>query len=195
MTIRRASAIAALTVAAAAIGWLLFVGLPRWYGAPATSQAVAAARVPPAAPSATAGRRIKAHLLYVAEDGLRLTSVEREVAYGEGTMEQARQIVEAQIAPVADPLVSAIPPGTRLRALFVTDRGEAYVDLTREIASAHSGGTTAELLTVYSIVDAITVNLPAVTSVQVLVDGKEVETLAGQVDLRRPLGKNLSWIE
>jgi hypothetical protein len=31
--------------------------------------------------------------------------------------------------------------------------------------------------------------------VQVLVDGKEVDTLAGHVDLRRPLAKNLSWVE
>jgi hypothetical protein len=39
------------------------------------------------------------------------------------------------------------------------------------------------------------VNLPAVSTVQVLVDGKEVDTLAGHVDLRRPLVKNLTWVE
>ena len=47
------------------------------------------------------------------------------------------------------------------------------------------------MLTVYTLVDALTANLPAVTAVQMLVDGKEVETLAGHVDLRRPLAKNL----
>jgi hypothetical protein len=52
-----------------------------------------------------------------------------------------------------------------------------------------------ELLTIYTIVNAITENLPAVTSVQLLVDGKEVETLAGHVDLRRPLTKNLSYVQ
>ena len=31
--------------------------------------------------------------------------------------------------------------------------------------------------------------MPAITAVQMLVDGKEVETLAGHVDLRRPLGR------
>ncbi len=121
--------------------------------------------------------------------------MERDVPYGEGTVEQARQIVEAQIAPVAEPLVSAIPPGTKLRALYVTEKGEAYVDLSRDVAAAHSGGSTAELLTIYSIVDALTVNLPAITAVQLLVDGKEVDTLAGHVDQRRPLAKNLSWIQ
>ena len=135
------------------------------------------------------GRKIKARLFYVSDDGTRLTSVERDVPYGEGTVEQAREIVNAQIAPVAEPLVSAVPPGTTLRALFVTEQGEAYVDLSREVSAAHPGGSLNELLTVYTIVDALTANLPAVTAVQLLVDGKEVDTLAGHVDLRRPLAK------
>ncbi len=61
--------------------------------------------------------------------------------------------------------------------------------------TAHPGGSLDELLTIYTIVNALTMNLPAVTSVQVLVDGKEVDTLAGHVDLRRPLTKNVSWVE
>jgi spore germination protein GerM len=91
--------------------------------------------------------------------------------------------------------VSAVPAGTALRAVFLTEGGEAYVDLSREVVSAHPGGTLNELLTVYTIVNALTVNLPAVTAVQLLVDGKEVETLAGHVDLRQPLAKNLSWVQ
>jgi spore germination protein GerM len=154
-----------------------------------------AAATPPAPALIAPGRRIKAHLYYIADDGLRLTSVERDVAYGEGPLEQARQIVAAQIAAVAEPTVSAIPAGTMLRALFLTDRGEAFVDLSREIVSAHPGGTVSELLTVYTIVNALTTNLPAVTSVQVLVDGKQVETLVGHLDLRRPLAKNLEYIQ
>ena len=79
--------------------------------------------------------------------------------------------------------------------LKVTQGGEAYVDLSRELMTAHPGGTLNELLTIYTIVNALTVNMPAVTSVQVLVDGKEVETLAGHIDLRQPLAKSLSWIQ
>jgi spore germination protein GerM len=189
----RIAAIAAIGLTVGALAWLLFVGLPRWYGGPAATRAVAAAPSSPAPPPP--GRKIKARLYYVADDGARLTAVEREVAYGDGTVEQARQIIEAQIAPVAEPLYSAVPAGTKLRSVFVTDRGEAYVDLTREASTAHGGGTLDELLTVYTIVNALTENLPAVTSVQLLVDGREVDTLAGHVDLRRPLAKNLEWVE
>jgi len=183
----------ALALIAMAMAWLLFVTLPRRFGKP--SAVPAAATVPAATTAASPGRRIKAHLYYVSDDGAHLAGVERDVPFGETTVEQARQIVEAQIAPVADPLVSAIPPGTTLRALFVTDTGEAYVDLSREAAAAHGGGSLDELLTVYTIVDVLTTNLPAVSAVQLLVDGKEVDTLAGHVDLRRPLAKNLEWIQ
>jgi hypothetical protein len=31
--------------------------------------------------------------------------------------------------------------------------------------------------------------------VQILVDGKEVDTLAGHLDLRRPLAKNLDYVQ
>ena len=125
----------------------------------------------------------------MAEDGIHLTHVERDVPYGEGTLEQAREIVAAQMAPVSAPLLSAIPPGTTLRALFISEGGEAFVDFSREIVSAHTGGTANELLTIYTIVNALTENLPAVRGVQVLVDGKEVDTLAGHVDLRNPLAR------
>jgi spore germination protein GerM len=166
-------------------------GLPT-FGRRSTPTAVVAAG--PAAP-APPGRKIKARLFYVAEDGTRLTSVERDVAYGEGVDEQAREIIAAQIAPVVEPLVSAIPPGTTVRAVFITKTGDAYVDLSRDVRAAHPGGTVNELLTVYTIVNALTMNLPAVTGVQVLVDGKEVDTLSGHVDLRRPLPKNLAWVQ
>jgi hypothetical protein len=183
---------AGFTVVAALLGWLLFIGLPRWYGGPVRTTAAPAA---PAAANNEPARRIKARMFYVSEDGTRLTTVERDVAYMEQTAEQARAIVEAQLVPVGEPLVSAIPPGTRLRALFVTEDGEAFVDLSGEISSAHPGGSMNEILTVYTIVHALTYNLPAVTRVQLLIDGKEVETLAGHVDLRRPLMKNAAWLE
>ena len=166
-------------------------GLPASAG---STTATAATTAPPPVPAAP-GRKIKARLFYVADDGTRLTSVERDVAYGDGVDAQAREIIAAQIAQAADPLVSAIPRGTTLRAVFITKSGDAYVDLSREARTAHPGGTVNELLTVYTIVNALTANLPAVTGVQLLVDGKVVDTLSGHVDLRRPLAKNLTWVQ
>ena len=184
-----------LSVVAAIIGsvvtaWIT-VAVRRRIGRPAASAAVALPVQPPAAP----GRKIKARLFYVSNDGTKLTAVDREVAYADGAAAQAQEIVSAQLAAAPAPFVSAIPRGTRLRALYLNSKGEAYVDLSKEASAAHTGGTQDEVLTIYSIVDALTANLPAVTSVQLLVDGKEVDTLAGHIDLRRPLGKNLDVVE
>ena len=188
---RRHLGIGAIAVFGIAAAWMLFVGLPRWYAArqaPALPAAGPAGTVP-----APAVRKITATLYYVGEDGLSLVPVQREVPFGATVVEQARAILEAQIA-AAPPLVSAIPPDTKLRDVFVTERGDAFVDLSSDVTARHAGGSLTEILTVYTLVNALTVNLPAVTRVQILVDGKEVDTLAGHVDLRHPLAKSLEWV-
>ena len=189
MTSRRAALVAGAALLVAVAGAVLLLAWPRLFGPAATTTAGA-----PAAAPAEPGRTIKARLFYVSDDGTRLTSVERDVPFAEG-LDQAREIVSAQVAAVAEPLVSAVPPGTALRAVYLTGRGEAYVDLSSDAVTAHPGGTLNELLTIYTIVDALTVNLPAVRSVQILIDGKEVTTLAGHVDLRQPLAKNLGLVQ
>ena len=177
---------------AAFAAWVLFVGLPRLYTArKAATTAAVSATVPP--PAGSAVRKITATLFYVSADGMNLTPMQREVPFAAATAEQARAIVEAQLA-AAPPLVSAIPAETRLRDVFITERGDAFVDISGEISSRHSGGTLDEIFTVYTIVNALTVNLPAIKRVQILVDGKEVDTLAGHVDLRHPLAKSLDWV-
>jgi hypothetical protein len=188
MTRGRTIALVALALLLGAAFAVTFVLLPQWYLEPTGTQT----RVQPSAAPATP--RIKARLFYVSEDGQHLVGMEREIPFGEGTLMQARRIVEAQLERPAPPVVSAIPEGTKLRAIHLGATGEAFVDLSREASAAHPGGTFGELLTVYSIVNAVTENLPAVRSVQILVDGHEVDTLAGHVDLRQPLHRGASWI-
>jgi germination protein M len=188
MTRGRTAALVAITLLLGGAFAVAFVVLPQWYAEPAGTPARAE---PPAAPATP---RIKARLFYVSEDGERLVAVEREVPFAEGTVSQARRVVEAQLERPAPPLVSAIPEGTKLRAIHLGGGGEAFVDLSREASSAHTGGTFGEILTVYSIVNAVTESLPAIRSVQILVDGREVDTLAGHVDLRRPLRRGPAWI-
>ena len=186
---RRVVVVAAMIAIAAITAWLLLIVLPRKYVPPDAPTAG------PIAPATTeAARKITATLYYIAEDGMALVGAQREVPFGEGLHEQARHILEAQLGPAPAPLASAIPDGTALRALYVTDRGDAFVDLTVAARTKHTGGALDELFTVYAIVDSLTVNLPAITRVQILLEGKEVDTLAGHVDLRHPLQKSLQWV-
>jgi hypothetical protein len=147
-----------------------------------------------ATPLESGARRIQATLFYVSDDGLALSGSIRDVLFGATPPEQIRRIVEAQVQ-TPEGLVSAIPAGTTVRAVFLTSDRHAYVDLGGTIVSGHSGGSLDEALAVYAIVNAITVNMPDVAGVQILVDGKEVDTLAGHVDLRFPLPKATDWIQ
>lgn len=193
MTRRAILSAVGFIVAALVVWWLLFVAVPRWYRGDAPPEA-AAGPAPGAPGTAAAQRKITATLYVVGDNGLSLVPVQREVPFGETIVEQARQIVEAQLSRPEAPLVSPIPDDTTLRALYLSERGDVFVDLSGEAAAKHSGGSIDEILTVYAIVNTVTVNLPAITRVQILIDGKEVDTLAGHVDLRNPLSKNLTWV-
>ena len=73
------------------------------------------------------------------------------------------------------------------------------VQITRvrpaSINTEHSGGSLEELFTIYTIVNTLTVNLPSISGVQILIEGQEVDTLAGHIDLRRPLAQSFKWVE
>jgi spore germination protein GerM len=149
---------------------------------------------PAPAPPAANVPHIIATLYYGTPDGQALAAVKREVALGEGPRAQGRQILESELEAAPSPYVSLIPAGTTLRAFYITERGDAFVDLSPEVSTMHPGGSTNELLTVYAIVNAVTANLSSVERVQILIDGKQADTLAGHVDLRRPFERDTSLV-
>src|SRR5688500_3873412 len=172
------------------LAWAVMRSLERLAGIqPAPDQVVAEPSAPP--PGVP---RITATLFYGSADGDALVAVRREVALAEGTVPQAREILEAQLQSAPEPYATVIPEGTALRAFYATERGDAFVDLSPEVSTKHSGGSSTELLTVYAIVNAVAANLPTIQRVQILIDGREVDTLAGHVDLRRPLERDFSMV-
>ena len=194
---KRWAVITLIGCAAVVSSVLLFTGLSRLLSRPAPGAVapdpVAATPQPENAPAVP---KIKATLYFASEDGLRLVPAEREVPLAEGAVAQARSILEAQLSAEAPPpLVSTIPKGVLLRGIFVSERNEVFVDLDPAIRTSHPGGAFHELMTVYTIVNAMLTNLPNLQEVQILIGGQEVDTLAGHVDLRRPLRKNETLIQ
>ncbi len=51
--------------------------------------------------------------------------------------------------------------------------GTAYVDFSREFADRHPSGSSAEITTIYAVVDSLAINLKSVRKVCLLVDGEE----------------------
>ena len=177
----------------AAIGGVSLV-LIVWGASALVTQKPAAAPTPAPAPAPVETAHITATLFYASSDGRALVPVKRDVPLASGVVEQGRQILLTELQAAPQPYMKVIPDGTTLRAFYVTDRGDAFIDLGPEIVRAHPGGSLNELLTVYALVNAITTNLPAVQRVQLLVDGKEVDAIAGHVDIRRPLTRDTSLV-
>lgn len=174
--------------ALALLGWGVDAGL-QYLGRTSSPDAPVA---PAPAPAPTA--HITATLFYGSRDGLLLQPVRVEVPLAEGAVAQGRQIVRALLQAPPAPYVPVIPAGTTLKAFYLTSGGDAFVDLSSEISSKHPGGTHAELLTVYAVVNTITTNLQGVQRVQLLVDGNEADSVAGHVDVRRPLERDLAYV-
>lgn len=125
--------------------------------------------------------------LYFAEPNTeRLIKEERKIElYGDLTS-QAKQVILGLIKGPDTNLTGTIPPGTTLRNLSINHDGIAFVDFSPELTSRHPGGSSAELLTIYSIVNSLTLNFKGIKKVQILVEGKKVETIAGHIFAMMP---------
>ena len=187
---RKYALIAGVAVAVVALSWAMFAALGWLLRRPvpgSESTAAPAAATTPGDPAP----RINATLYFASDDGQRLVAAPQEVRLGGSTVEQARAILDAQFsAKPPEGLTSTIPEGAAVRGIYVSSQNDVFVDLEPTVRSKHPGGSMQELLTVYTIVNALLTNLPTLQQVQILIDGREADTLAGHVDLRRPLKKN-----
>ena len=118
----------------------------------------------------------------------RLIAETREIVDTARPAERGTQVlVELMAGPKDKDALPAVPEGTTLRQLWIAKSGVAWADFSEELATGQKGGSSDELLAVYSIVDSLTANVPQIKRVGLLVAGKERDTLAGHVDIRRPL--------
>jgi len=127
------------------------------------------------------------------EDGL-LVPEEREIGADEALAREAEEVIAELIRGPRGELVSPLPPETKLVQLFITADGTAYVDFSRDLIVNHPSGTSAEISTVYAIVNSLTYNFKPIKKVFILVEGEEHETLGGHLSLDRPFLPDYSLI-
>lgn len=140
---------------------------------------------------AQARKKVSVALYFAHQNGDYLVSEKREIVMVPGL---ARAAVQELInGPKTEGLSRTIPEGTKLRDINIQD-GLCTVDLSKEFRDNHWGGSSGELLTVYSIVNTLT-QFPTVESVEVLVEGQRIDTLAGHMDLSVPVYRNSDMIK
>jgi hypothetical protein len=147
-----------------------------------------------ASPRAEAQRTISVKLFFESTDAPGLSSEERTIPFSSDLAGQVRTVVEELVKGPKTELAATLPPETKVLEVIVTGRGIAYVDLSKDGFGAQAGGSDSELRTVYSIVNSITANFPSIARVQILLDDHPAETLAGHVDLSRPLPPDMTLL-
>ncbi|MGB6606386.1 MAG: GerMN domain-containing protein [Atribacterota bacterium] len=106
----------------------------------------------------------------------------------------ARQVVIELIkGPENSNLYPTIPQETQVNEVYIAD-DIVYIDLSEEIFKNHPGGSSGELMTVYSIINTLTEITP-IRGVQILVEGNEKESLVGHIDISMPLIRDENWIK
>ena len=88
---------------------------------------------------------------------------------------------------------TALPASAVLRAVFLTSEGVAYLDFSNDFSKDLPEGIESETLAVYSLVDSLAANIPAVKRVKFLIQGQEADTLDGHVDLTGLYAPNMTW--
>jgi spore germination protein GerM len=137
----------------------------------------------------------RVHLYFSDEDGGYLAAEERVLSLPEDIVGKATTLVQALIRGPETSLRPTIPEKTDLLAVYVTHKGIAYVDFDDTIRREHPGGTFAELLTIFSVVNTLCLNVPDVYAVKILIGGREQKTLSGHIDIERPLKANLLMLK
>jgi spore germination protein GerM len=144
-------------------------------------------------PAGAVERRINVKLFFQGADRPGLVMEERAVPFSGDLATQLKSVITELVQGSKSGLQPTLPPETKVLEVFVSARGTAYVDLSKE-AVGTGGGSHDELIAVYSIVNSLVVNFPAVKRVQILVDDRPAETLAGHVDLTRPLTADMTLL-
>ena len=133
--------------------------------------------------------------IYFADrNGKNLATEKRKVDATDTLENQAKDVILELIKGSDNELKRTIPHGTKLRDISFNAEGVAIVDFSPELISKHPGGSYGELLTIYSIVNSLTLNFKEIKKVQIVVEGKKVETIAGHIYAAGPFSANTTII-
>jgi hypothetical protein len=125
-------------------------------------------------------------LFFAGREGMLLLPETRNIFWTASATDRARQVVNELIrGPLPDGrLLPAVPPGLSLREVYLLPDGSCWVDLGLSGGRVQTG-SREEWAAVEAVALSLTLNFPEIRRVGLLLDGEQVESLAGHVDLRR----------
>jgi Sporulation and spore germination len=123
--------------------------------------------------------------LYVADDAAgMLRPRSAQIPLPGGRQQRAEELLRALLRIYQQPgAAHPLAPAADIRSIYLVDPGGAVIDLNAPFADQHRSGILSEQLTVNSLVETLAVNVPGIQRVNILVEGKTRDTLAGHADL------------
>lgn len=128
-------------------------------------------------------KKEKVRIFWAAENGVALEPVEMELALPAEPEPRAKLILLTLIASPPRPEVRTLPADAALLDFYLLEDGTAIADFSDALARATPSGILSEQLAVDSILRTLEANVPGVRRVKILINGQEVDTLAGHADL------------
>ncbi|OHE26841.1 MAG: hypothetical protein A3J94_05770 [Syntrophus sp. RIFOXYC2_FULL_54_9] len=107
---------------------------------------------------------------------------------------QAEEMVKALLAGSKTGLIDTFPEKTELQSVKAEGSDTLLINFRESLVMNHPGGSAAEMATIYSLTNTLTVNIPAIKKVKILIEGKERESLKGHVGLKNPFTINQELI-
>jgi sporulation and spore germination protein len=138
--------------------------------------------LPVAAPVSGSSEQVT---LFVADDDAGVLRPKQvRILLPAGRQERAAELLHTLLSLYLDKF-SPHPLGTgsEIRDVYLIEPGIAVIDLNAAFADSHRSGVLVEELTVASLVQTLSTNVPGIVRVKILVDGKGRDTLAGHADL------------
>jgi len=172
-----------MVVFAGGLVYLRFLARRTFFETPLHSEESAKARLSAAALQPGGSPNEIALLYFPSLNDRKLVAERRPVKWASSASDRVRQILLALAEGSPQGLGRPLAASTNIRAVFLTSEGTAYVDLSNDVLSSINPGIESESLSIYSIVNSITANIPSVKRVKILIQGQEVETLEGHADL------------
>lgn len=115
--------------------------------------------------------------------------IPEKVRYAAGKKSREEAALDALIHtdPVSKQLTNLFPPGTDVRSVKVSG-DTATADFNQNFASRGQGSYTERMM-VNAVVCTLT-EFPEIKKVKFLVEGKDIDTISGHIDLLDPLTRN-----
>ncbi len=152
---------------------------------------------PPASGKYTAAKKKDKHevTLFFSDANERfLVPEKRFISKEKEPEEQAQEMVKALVAGSKTGLVGTFPEKAELRSVKMEGGDMLLVNFRESLVANHPGGSAAEMATIYSLTNTLTVNIPVIKRVKILIEGKERESLKGHIGLKNPFTINQELI-